>query len=94
MKHGIIICIIWVVSIITVIAVYEPEDHWYYMQDECGSWVEVVDRPCIVTEVCDGIIVVETRTTGEVFEFYGDGFRVNERIWCTFTVKGELIFAR
>ena len=93
MKYAIMICIVWVVSIITAVAVYEPEDHYYYIED-CGEWTEVVDRPCVVTEVCDGTVVVETRTDGELYEFYGDGFRVNERIMCTFTLDGELISAR
>lgn len=93
MKHGIFLCIIWLGVTLAIVGTQKPEDHYYYIED-CGEWTEVVDRPCIVTEVCDGTVVVETRTDGELYEFYGDGFRVNERIMCTFTLDGELISAR
>lgn len=50
----------------------------------------VTDRVCTVTEISGDIITVETRN-GNQYEFYGNGYEINETIVCTFNSADELI---
>ena len=69
------------------------KDEYYYTSNGKGSYVQLVDRPCIVTEV-DGVrVTVETINGGELYDFYGDGYKVGAEIICTFTMTDELIKA-
>lgn len=52
----------------------------------------VTDRVCTVTEIDGDLITVETRS-GSLYEFYGDGYEVNDIVVCTFNSANEIIDA-
>lgn len=87
----IVVCIIFAVSIYANLT----KDYVYAVAKEnsFGNHYEyVTDRVCTVTEINGDLITVETRN-GDLYEFYGDGFEIDETIVCTFNSANELINA-
>ena len=93
------------VALITIIACFvsiimasfsNGNDCTYAIADNSNPdihYVYVTDRVCTVTEISDDIITVETRD-GNLYEFYGNGFEVNETVICVFNDADELIDVR
>ena len=70
-------------------------DYTYTIASENNSGIHyeyVTDRVCTVTEISDDIVTVETRN-GNLYEFYGDGYEVNDTVVCTFNSANEIIDA-
>lgn len=91
--YGAFVLAMWI-TVIVVCATRVPNDHYYYISDGHGGWTEMVDRPCVVRSIGSDGVIVETRNGNELYAFDGDGFRVGEKIVCTFNMSDELIDVR
>ena len=88
-------CCAITVGIISVIMLLgsKPADYTYAVASENNpgyAYEYVTDRVCTVTEINGNIITVETRD-GNLYEFYGNGYKVGTEIICTFNSADELI---
>ena len=87
----IIICAIFTLPLLAS----AKQDMTYTIASENCNGVHyeyVIDRVCTVTEIDGELITVETRN-GNIYEFYGDGYKVNDTVICTFNSANEIINA-
>lgn len=69
------------------------QDYYYYVDNGHGGYEQLVDRSCEVVEINGDEITVVTNS-GELYAFYGDGYKVGTTIICTFTMADEIIDAQ
>ena len=84
-------CVILGAIMLVILHLGTSQDDYYYTSDGNGSYIELVDRPCVVTEINGDYITVETVNDGELYTFYGTGYKIGTEIICTFTMTDELI---
>lgn len=68
-------------------------DFWYYVDGEtmrCRKYSEVEYIEKLPEKGCDLVIV---ETGGELYGFYGDSYKIGEKLWVTMTEEGEIIGA-
>lgn len=92
---GVLFFLILAVGTSVAIQSYANKDQYYYVDNGSGTgYVQLVDRPCIITEIEGDLVTVETLNGGELYAFYGDDYEVGSEIICTFTMANEIIEAK
>ena len=86
-------CLAIIFMLVFAIKLYLERDYTYAIPCENGNGIHyeyVTDKVCTVTEINDNLITVETRE-GNLYEFYGTGYKVNDKIICVFNKSNEII---